>query len=107
MGNMSCYNECYEKNAPFIQKAAKFPNNHIANEKKLFDILTRYDNNNTLDQDCSSALSIIQFVKNNLASLYVSCHDKRPFSFCQEYYLFKVTTSSRCTRFQRNDCIFK
>ena len=58
----------------------------------------------TTSDVCNSAESIVNFVHNYSDYLLISCKDNRTFSFCQKYYLFKVSPDLKCKRFSRMPC---
>lgn len=103
---MECCDDYYESTSPFLVKLNRFPKpmNYLGNDKRLFNGMADYDLKKSLSVTCNSASSIVNFVYDHSDYLQVSCKDNRTFSFCQKYYLFKVSHDLKCKHFSRMPC---
>lgn len=103
---MDCCDDYYESTSPLLIRLNRFPKrmNYLGDDKKLFNGMVDYDLDNNLSVVCNSAESIVNFVHNYSDYLLISCKDNRTFSFCQKYYLFKISHDLKCTRFSRMPC---
>ena len=53
----------------------------------------------------SHRVEVIDYYMKNNASLFVDCKDSRPFSHCQQYFLFRYDTRKEvCEPFYRQNC---
>ena len=108
--------EEYEKHSDFIQRVNKPPSfRYLANEKKLFSLLTAYDTTPPPKQHCSSiqgtdccylsSIDAISYLQTHNNSLLIHCKDNRTLSHCQQYYLFRYDTRNQlCEPFYRKPC---
>lgn len=103
---MDCCDDYYESTSPLLIRLNRFPKrmSYLADDKKLFNGMVDYDMDKSLSVVCNSSESIVNFVHNYSDYLLISCKDNRTFSFCQKYYLFKVSHDLKCKRFSRMSC---
>ena len=113
---MSFYDRLYGEHSEYITHVERENTvSHIGNEKRLFSLLTTYNTEPPGEEVCANAkrlfflfvlwVEAVQYVLRNEKRLFVNCTDDRPFSHCQQYYLFRYDTRmDRCEPFYRQNC---